>query len=402
MKDIPVICLSLSRHDSAISSPALSLAKEISKQRQVYYIDHPFSWKDVVKERRSPAVKKRLAALFNLRPGEFSPWKDLKNFRVIIPPATIPVNFLPPSELYNFLSRQNDRKLFAAIRNLIKRENIRQFIFINFFDPFFCAEFPKDIRPLLYVYQSMDDIAEEAYTARHGVRLEDRIIRRADITLCTSLELTRIHRPKSAHVYYHPNAADSKIFNQAVTDRLMVPEPISHISGKIIGFTGSLDYRTDIALLEKIAQEFHTETVCFVGPVLSSFDRGRLAQYPNLLFYPPVAIEALPAYLQRFSAAIIPYNCNKLSRSIYPLKLNEYLAAGKPVVCTDFSEDLHGFREFIYLSKTHDDFTENLRRALNENDPVLQNARVQAAAENTWEQRVADFWKIVEKRLTAC
>jgi hypothetical protein len=48
-----IICFSLSRWDSAISSPALSLAKEFAKNNRVFYIDHPFSWKDYFNERKN-------------------------------------------------------------------------------------------------------------------------------------------------------------------------------------------------------------------------------------------------------------------------------------------------------------------------------------------------------------
>ncbi|HRE53106.1 MAG TPA: hypothetical protein PK339_16935, partial [Flavitalea sp.] len=53
-----IICFSLSRWDAPISSPALSLAKEFAKHNRVFYIDHPFSWKDLITERNTPQVRR--------------------------------------------------------------------------------------------------------------------------------------------------------------------------------------------------------------------------------------------------------------------------------------------------------------------------------------------------------
>ena len=47
-----IICLSLSRWDAEISSPAVSLAKEFAKSNRVFFIEHPYSVKDVLMGKR--------------------------------------------------------------------------------------------------------------------------------------------------------------------------------------------------------------------------------------------------------------------------------------------------------------------------------------------------------------
>ncbi len=49
-RDIDVVCFSLSRWDAPISSPAASLAKELAKNNRVFYIEHPYSFKDFISE----------------------------------------------------------------------------------------------------------------------------------------------------------------------------------------------------------------------------------------------------------------------------------------------------------------------------------------------------------------
>jgi glycosyltransferase involved in cell wall biosynthesis len=86
---------------------------------------------------------------------------------------------------------------------------------------------------------------------------------------------------------------------------------------------------------------------------------------------------------------------NTLTKSIYPLKINEYLAAGKPVVSSTFSGDIRTFSESIYLAEDHAGFVEKIAGALEENDPSRIQQRVEIARSNTWEARIAQLWEEV-------
>ena len=99
----------------------------------------------------------------------------------------------------------------------------------------------------------MDDLSQVAYTRRHGVRLENALIQRADYTLCTSHELTRLKSGLSPHVFFHPNGADTELFNKAYHGELVRPADLNFPGKKIIGFTGSIEYRTDFKLLKAVA-----------------------------------------------------------------------------------------------------------------------------------------------------
>jgi len=95
---------------------------------------------------------------------------------------------------------------------------------------------------------------------------------------------------------------------------------------------------------------------------------------------------------------LIPFLCNALTESIYPLKINEYLAAGKPVVSTSFSDDIRSFADCIYLAQNHADFINLIDDAISENNPDLVQHRFERANSNTWAARIRQFWEIVESR----
>jgi teichuronic acid biosynthesis glycosyltransferase TuaH len=377
-EDIDIVCFSLSRWSAPISSPAISLAKELSKHHRVFFIEHPYSIKDVIKERKPPATHTN------------------GNVSVITPPVVYPINFLPEGKIYRRFSKLNNNILLKTLREVISRNNITRYVFINFFDPFFLRSIPADIRPERYVYQCMDDLSQVKYTRRHGVRLEEEIIKSSDLVLCTSRELTNLKSAISPDVHFHPNAADFDLFNKAVTHVYPKPADLKFGNKKIIGFTGSIEYRTDFELLKKIAA-YHKDKILFMlGPVSGEehLETG-IDKLPNVIFAGARPIKELPPYLQHFDCCIIPYKINTLTASIYPLKINEYLAAGKPVVATHFSEDIYSFHENAWVVDTHDEFVHAIDEAINGNDEDKKQQRIRAASMNTWEKRVEEFWKLV-------
>lgn len=392
-----IVIFTLSRWDSPISSPSLALAKEFSKNNRVFYIDHPYSFKDFFALYSKDEIQSRKRALIKRE----SIFKEVKgedySFIAATPPITLPINFLPKGRLYNILADYNDKRIFDTLRKLIKQYNIKSFIFINAYDPFFARNFPSDIKPLVKVYQSMDDISQEEYTKKHGVQLEIQMIQSYDITLSTSRELERIKSEYSRNVYYHPNAADLDLFKKAVEEKLEKPRELKSISKPIIGYTGQIGSRINFQLLKKITEYHSDKIICMVGPIGDEeYKQINLNKIDNVILTGPKRIDDLPHYLQFMDCAIIPFKCNVLTKSIYPLKINEYLAAGKPVVATHFSEDISSFKDVIYLSEDDDSFLSNIDKAIRENGDEKINSRIGKAQQNTWKARVESFWDILD------
>jgi hypothetical protein len=94
---------------------------------------------------------------------------------------------------------------------------------------------------------------------------------------------------------------------------------------------------------------------------------------------------------------LIPFLCNTLTASIYPLKINEYLAAGKAVVSTAFSDDIQGFSEYIYLAQDHTAFIGQIERALQENDSTMVQNRSALAETNSWAARIRQLWQEIDR-----
>ena len=203
------------------------------------------------------------------------------------------------------------------------------------------------------------------------------------------------------NTFFFPNAADISLFKTTRTSVYDKPKELKDVKGKIIGYTGNISKsRIDFDLLKNIAIEHSDKTLLLVGPVDSDdYIKYGLDKMSNVIFTGAKKINDLPAYLKYMDCAIIPFKCNTLTRSIYPLKINEYLAAGKPVVSTGFSEDIRDFNEVIYLSDSTTDFLEKINRSISEDSEAFIEKRIAEAEKNTWATRVETFWTIIEKYL---
>jgi glycosyltransferase involved in cell wall biosynthesis len=108
----------------------------------------------------------------------------------------------------------------------------------------------------------------------------------------------------------------------------------------------------------------------------------------------PKPITELPAYLRHFDCTIIPFLKNNLTGGIYPLKINEYLAAGKSVVTTDFSEDIRSFAQHVHIAENHDQFIKMIDLAVKDNSELQKQNRLEIARSNSWEERMNLFWDL--------
>lgn len=394
-RNFDIIYLSLFRWDGPYSSISEAMSKELSKNNRVFYINHPYSYKDYLTELKAPKYKSRKE---NLRKGVIQYEEVHNNIVSIHSPLTYPINFLPPGKIYNNLHQRNQEIVLDTIREVIKKYDIKKFVYLNCFDPFFVPVLPKDFGAKISIYQCVDDMAVSEYTIRHGVRLEEEAIKKADATTCTSRELHRLKSPLSKNCHIIHNAAETKIFEKAFKEDLPRPKELEGIEGKVIGFIGNMDaLRVDYPLIKKIAEKNPDKTLVLVGPVnnteIASLEIDKMS---NVIMPGPKNITELAPYLRAFDCAIIPFLCNTLTYSIYPLKINEYLAAGRAVVSTAFSEDIKSFGDHIYLAESHDQFLSNIDKAIAEDTPERALARIAVAESNNWESRVKQVWSIVD------
>jgi glycosyltransferase involved in cell wall biosynthesis len=216
------------------------------------------------------------------------------------------------------------------------------------------------------------------------------------------MELKRLKERQSANVYYLPNAANVALFRQGFDGLTKRPEELSKIPPErpIVLYMGNICQRLDYELLIKLAEAHPDKTLVMVGPRTNdSYRTSGLEKLPNVLFTGRKDIAQLPAFVAASACCIIPFLCIPLTRSIYPLKINEYLSGGKPVVTTNFSEDIATFAKVAFVTDTHERFIRCITEAIRTDSPRKAEERVAYAAENSWDARAQQLIDILGENI---
>jgi glycosyltransferase involved in cell wall biosynthesis len=250
----------------------------------------------------------------------------------------------------------------------------------------------------LSIYHVVDE-----YTEYRGVdtaklkEMERQILKKVDLAIVVSDKLLESKRPLNPNTYKIPNGVDYRAYNDAIKFRDHMPSDIRMIKGPILGYSGLISYRIDLNMIKEIALTQPQWSIVLIGTVDDTGCEKEIAllrQMPNVYFLGMKPIEQVPQYIVAFDICLIPYARNGEVENLSPLKLYDYMAAGKPIVTTDFPA-ANEFKELIYIANTPDRFLKSIKKALSETDSTISQSRRQAASQNTWEDRIAQISNLI-------
>jgi glycosyltransferase involved in cell wall biosynthesis len=117
-----------------------------------------------------------------------------------------------------------------------------------------------------------------------------------------------------------------------------LPPDMAGIPRPVVGYTGVLKAQLDWNLIRRLTHDRPEWSFVFVGPTNRSVEVaaavGELGSRPNVFFLGPKSRTEVAKYPCHFDVCIMPYAVNGYTNSIYPLKLHEYLASGRPVAAS--------------------------------------------------------------------
>jgi glycosyltransferase involved in cell wall biosynthesis len=189
-------------------------------------------------------------------------------------------------------------------------------------------------------------------------------------------------------------------------DEQRIPTALRAIPGPRVGTLGNLNDRTDWELLELVARARPTWNVVIIGPLympgpLTLAGVERLKRLSNVHFLPAVDQADIPATIAGLDVCLIPYCISEAVERINPLKLYQYLAAGKPVVSTAIPA-VKPFADVVGWTQTHEEFLSATDRALAEAaDPQKREARRAVAQRYTWDAVAEHQLDIFRRALAA-
>lgn len=147
-----------------------------------------------------------------------------------------------------------------------------------------------------------------------------------------------------------------------------VPEPtdIACISRPRIGYSGFLKKQLNWSLLLHLAERHQEWSFVFVGASKHGEIQevvSRLSRLPNVHFLGSKSTQKLASYPQHFDVCTMPYCLDDYTKYIYPLKLHEYLASGRPVVGAPI-RSLQEFTHVVRLATSLDDWSKAIEESL--------------------------------------
>jgi len=247
-----------------------------------------------------------------------------------------------------------------------------------------CKEFfPNGIE----VYDWIDELDIFGYYSKFMEIDHRKLLHRADVVLATSDSLLEEAKTLRSDALLVPNGVKIGDFR---VEGDFIPEDMASIlaNGKpVIGFYGLLgDWRLDYDLLNYLCSECGDLNFVLIGPCYDGSTK-KLKGSDNLFLLGPKKYEELKYYLKHFDVAMIPYKVDRITNSVFPVKLCEYMAGGKPVVTTNMKE----CRKFksVLVSESREDFIQHIRKALllKDNSDYLKVLSEEAYS-NRWEERV--------------
>jgi glycosyltransferase involved in cell wall biosynthesis len=252
--------------------------------------------------------------------------------------------------------------------------------------------------PELVVYHCVDDVAAQKGVDADSFReAEERFARRADLVLASAPALDERMRTLSEHVLYAPNVADTATFATALEPG-PVDEAIESLPRPRLVFQGAIvATKLDVQLLAEVAKRRPDWSIVLVGPRGAGDPTGDLSlldQAPNIHLIGPRRASDLPQVLRGADIGLIPYAINDLTRSVFPMKVYEYLAAGLPVLATPLPA-LEGVAE-IETVENAEALVAATEYELGIDDPQTRRARSAAAASHSWEARIKEIERALE------
>lgn len=348
-----------------------SLTKALSKYCPNYYYNNPVDFRGILVS-KSQFFSKSHALSFNQNIVVFklSPWMG-KIYRS------------------QFLERI---QLWRRVRfiNKVLRANKESLVLYVWHYSY--LEYTNILKYDLLVYHIYDDFfGYEMNLPNHVIKrfkqMEEYLIAKSDIIVVNGETLAKAK--KIERLWFNClNGVDTDLFtknySKAISKLKLPPK-------KIVGYFGMINSKIDFELffdLTQIAPEYHFLLAGQIGH-LDTHDAPiweRILEQPNVSHLGLKSQEDIAILTAAIDIGFMPYRNKGWAKYLFPVKLFQFLAAGKSAVSTPLPS-LFPYSEVIALEKTSKGFKLAFDQAINSDSQEKIESRIQLARENSWDER---------------
>jgi glycosyltransferase involved in cell wall biosynthesis len=381
----PIVCISDLFWDEHWSSEQ-QLMSRLADRCRVLYVERPVSLLSFFTGSSDASVGRQF-------------WRSLRGrlrhqsntLKILTPPPILPLRYVGVVNRFNEWIRR--RAILRALKELDARTPV---LWIYAPD---AGRVVGKLGEQFSLYYCADDWAASPqwWNRASDIRArENELASKVNLVVGTSSKIANKWDKSFGKSVFISNGADVASFKRARDIDLEMPADLDRIPHPRVGYVGFIDVRFDTRLYETLARTRPDWNFVIVGPLMEKHvDLSPLKRMPNVHFLGARSRQELPAYLKGFDVCTIPYICDTWSESIFPLKLFEYLAAGRPVVATALPE-LQPFRDYVHIASTGDEFKTALESSLANPLPQVSDAFL---ADNSWDAKADQLWAIIAQHL---
>lgn len=195
----------------------------------------------------------------------------------------------------------------------------------------------------------------------------------ADMIIASADLLYNKAKEVNSNVHLVPNSVDYEMFKTA--QNRIEPKPDFLDDRPVVGFYGAIATWIDTDLMIKAAKALPEYQFLIIGP---SYGKTIINPPDNMIMTGLVDYETLPWYLSWFDVGIIPFMKSGVATACNPMKMWEYMAAGKTFVTTNLPEAKFG------VAATSCDFAYKIQWAMKQD---FKEKLIAEAEANNWEVR---------------
>lgn len=155
-----------------------------------------------------------------------------------------------------------------------------------------------------------------------------------------------------------PNGLNAEEWRQPPS----APTAFSELLRPIVTYVGTIDDRLDTGLVAEVANDSAVGSVALIGLCMDSGLERKLRSITKVTLFGLMGRRDLAGALVASDVCIIPHVVGQLTSAMSPMKLYEYLGAGKPVVTVDLPPVI-GISERVIRARP-EDFVAAVRAAL--------------------------------------
>ncbi|MBK8230734.1 MAG: glycosyltransferase [Candidatus Eisenbacteria bacterium] len=266
------------------------------------------------------------------------------------------------------------------------------------------AQAIETLRPERVIFDLVDDLS--AYEAQ--AHSQATMARSIEIALAASNLVLTTSDPLAAQVRRRRPEVRVEVVGNGVREtwlddrELPVPPELAGLPRPWLGFVGAVFTYLDYEVLDATARAFPGGSLILVGPIHAPAAADALRRHANVHLLGARPQAEIPRYLRAFDLCLSPFKVGAVRRAVNPLKVYEYLGAGRPVVSTPLESLLETpVGRMIRFAEGPERFVAAVRETLAEEADLVARGEAKAIAARRRDAVRPHTWEALAGRVEA-